>query len=437
MNNPNTMKLTGMIKGRVLNGASGLLWSTRIPTAFVFLAVLLSMAGANGKSYAQGVEATSLSNATEPQIESPPVLPPGQLRGLGTKGRFIKLDRLSASEKSAAQQLQFQSVPAWAGSFTFDGTEYPYAMVGKPPTQSGTSRTDVVIQPVRIVFDDRFDPQGHPYVLDPASAVARIQESPLFQNASFPTGYTQYGDAVQRAEFYNIADENWHTLLNRPKILDTITVHFTRANSLLFRTNAGTLFALLDQGLFNSEAFGATPFKTLHVGEFIALATQNAFLFDAASGFSTCCILGFHGAQPFQNAGNETFIATFGYAAWTDPDVADILFNAGFPDVFALSHEVVEWINDPFLANAVPQWQFPGFPCLDVPETHVLEVGDPLEVDPVEPFPVQLNGFTYHLTNVALLPWFTRQSPSSAFAGAYSFPDTTLLTAPSPVCSGP
>jgi hypothetical protein len=27
-----------------------------------------------------------------------------------------------------------------------------------------------------------------------------------------------------------------------------------------------------------------------------------------------------------------------------------------------------------------------------------------------------------------MLPWFARESPSSAYAGAYTYPDTTVLT---------
>jgi len=49
----------------------------------------------------------------------------------------------------------------------------------------------------------------------------------------------------------------------------------------------------------------------------------------------------------------------------------------GMADVLPLSHEISEWINDPFINNFVPPWQFPGIPgsCQGN-----LETGDPLEV---------------------------------------------------------
>jgi hypothetical protein len=51
---------------------------------------------------------------------------------------------------------------------------------------------------------------------------------------------------------------------------------------------------------------------------------------------------------------------------------------------------------------------------------------------PHSTFPVVMpNGFTYHPQNEALLQWFEFQSPSDALDGAYSYPDTTILTHPS------
>jgi hypothetical protein len=47
---------------------------------------------------------------------------------------------------------------------------------------------------------------------------------------------------------------------------------------------------------------------------------------------------------------------------------------------------------------------------------------------PGNSFPVTLHGFTYHPQTEALLQWFEGQNPSLALGGAYSYPDTTLLT---------
>ena len=55
----------------------------------------------------------------------------------------------------------------------------------------------------------------------------------------------------------------------------------------------------------------------------------------------------------------------------------------------------------------------------------VLEVGDPIVGSA---YPITMNGRTYHPQNEVMLPWFARESPSTAYAGAYTYPDTTVLT---------
>jgi len=48
--------------------------------------------------------------------------------------------------------------------------------------------------------------------------------SPIFQPASFISGFTQYGDAIQRAEFWNVGGSgSYHVLLGQPRVLPTLT----------------------------------------------------------------------------------------------------------------------------------------------------------------------------------------------------------------------
>ena len=92
----------------------------------------------------------------------------------------------------------------------------------------------------------------------------------------------------------------------------------------------------------------------------------------------------------------------------------------------------MEWMDDPFITNVVPPWQIPdgSRSCGD----RLLEVGDPIEVLPDPSYPVLFDGYTYHPQNMALLPWFSREKPSKAIDGAYSFPNESLLTSPSQPC---
>ena len=64
----------------------------------------------------------------------------------------------------------------------------------------------------------------------------------------------------------------------------------------------------------------------------------------------------------------------------------------------ALSHEVGEWVDDPFVNNNTP--------C-----GTLLEVGDPLESGPnFGDYDYTLNGFTYHLQDLVFLDYFSGNS---------------------------
>lgn len=101
----------------------------------------------------------------------------------------------------------------------------------------------------------------------------------------------------------------------------------------------------------------------------------------------------------------------------------------------ALSHETSEALNDPFINNIVPTWQFPGHPGVCGAN---LETGDPVEVLPVAtvPLPVKERGqtFVYHPQTEALLEWFEIGNPSNAVGGAFSYPNTSALTSTATPC---
>jgi hypothetical protein len=129
-----------------------------------------------------------------------------------------------------------------------------------------------------------------------------------------------------------------------------------------------------------------------------------------------CCILGFHTA--YGQAPNQL---TLGVAAYSDPGI----FSVPIEDIHALSHEVAEWMDDPFVNNTVPGWsggQVSG--C-----SNILEVGDPVTGIA---FTVTMNGTTYHPEDNVFLPWFARQVPSTSVNGWYTFLNS--YNSPPPVC---
>lgn len=107
------------------------------------------------------------------------------------------------------------------------------------------------------------------------------------------------------------------------------------------------------------------------------------------------------------------------YSSWITPG----LFNGGFQDVTALSHEMSETFNAPFVNNATPWWLAPSGHC-----QNNLETGDVTEGLANPTFPITLNGATWHPQTEALLPWFAGVTPTKAIHCAYSYPDITALT---------
>ncbi len=86
-------------------------------------------------------------------------------------------------------------------------------------------------------------------------------------------------------------------------------------------------------------------------------------------------------------------------------------------DIHGLSHEVQEWMDDPFVNNAVNPWLSPTAPQYGC--TSSLETGDP-----VVGFGFKImmsNLITYHPEDEVHYSWFARQSPSSAVGGYYSY----------------
>jgi hypothetical protein len=120
-------------------------------------------------------------------------------------------------------------------------------------------------------------------------------------------------------------------------------------------------------------------------------------------------------------------VQTFIWASWMDPGI----LGTSVADVTAMSHEISEWMNNPFGGNLVPAWQVPGGTGCQ----NNLETADPLAAMPNAGFPVPIDGFTYHPHNQVMLQWFQRGPSSDAIEGAFSFPDTTLVTGPSQPCT--
>ena len=361
--------------------------------------------------------------------------------------------------RSNASLLGIDSIVNWSSYFYFPGVDsngfpqftWQYTMAGNAPFGQGgedeeeeTTKIGAPVIPVNLDlrnFDGtpRFV-NGKRLFSDATRFVTPVLNSPVFSNTFYTSSNepTQFTDAIQRAEFFHQSDDQWHTLL-RPRVGPARTLTLIRG-TYRFALNADgscCRFVLIDINTFINGLFPATATdRTTPVG-----AAENAgdirtrdistFLFPNAflyfNGDPTqCCVIGFHTYDLEPGGASNGFREkryVLNYSAWITPGV---FRDATFGDISALSHEMAETFNDPFVNNAVPWWLSPNGNC-----QNNLETGDVIEGLPNAQFPIVLNGSTWHPQNEALLQWFAGVTPSSAISHAYSYPDTNVLTSAS------
>jgi chitinase len=354
--------------------------------------------------------------------------------------RFHRIDKLSPQIKTAFQtegssqaqgaQGAVRTVPHWTGSFTYNGTIYPYVMVGGAPQRGGTTQIKTQLIPINFVLDGCLDANGNAVVFAVDNVIANTLNSPNFVRADYETGDTQYADAFQRAEFHAVAKEDWHTLIRSPAFLTPVTMEVAPESSVcLYIPPNGQPFGAVNINFFASELETILQLEPASPTELPIALSKDVVLYFPPDPLApgACCVLGFHGnGAPLFFVGSVA--QTFAWASWLT--AADD-FGPGWADVLPLSHEIGEWINDPFLTNIVPLWLFPGTTSCG---GNLLEVGDPVEVLADPSFPVTVDGYTYHPQTLATLQWFSRQTPSNAIDHAYSFPGVNQLTSPSQPC---
>jgi hypothetical protein len=303
------------------------------------------------------------------------------------------------------------SLPSWNGSFTYNGTNYTYNMVGTAPSSNTTSTITAFIIPVKIVITNRngthstYDPS---HVLSNGNTVTtNTLDSPIFDSTTTYTqggvdvGTTQYIDAFQRANFWGTVQNNPNShLLLSTTVLTKQTLSPPRAYG-----KTGTVFgfvaALVDINWFDSQVPTIINNLGIQPNQFPIFLTYDTYLTQNGG----CCIGGYHSSEG--SVSNPQSYAEFTYV-----DHA----GAFSQDVSALSHEVGEWADDPLTVN----FNGNNTPC------GILEVGDPLENNPnFGAFPYSLHGFTYNLQDLVTLPYFGAP-PSTSVNDFFTFQGESL-----------
>lgn len=323
-----------------------------------------------------------------------------------------------------------RTVDHWSGSFTdpTNGVTYPFTMVGKKPSTNGSSTTATDVIPVRVVFD-----ANGGFALDGTGKVANVIASPIFQSNDYssvtessggagalsPGNVGQLQDVTMRSQF-NKVGTGYHVLLGRPTVHATETIEVPQGTGSAFQTRRGLIYGLVDSNWFSTkvqEILGKDQIDATHLP---IVLTDNVMLFDAKTG-GNCCTIGYHGAaMPLGYGAGQTNgdgkqpVQTFIFSAYS----TEGLFTTDYiADIHALSHEVAEWADDPFVNNWVNPWLTPTAPQYGC--TGILETGDPVvgigfKIG-VNPFDTQTNSFAdgkWHPEDEVFLSWFARESPN-------------------------
>jgi hypothetical protein len=324
------------------------------------------------------------------------------------------------SDGSATPEAPTAGLAFFTSSYNSLGTglRLPFNIVGTDPASgAATTTVPVVIVPIKVVFQS-----AGGISLDGTNIVPAVQNSPIFLTADYTVGstdlgVTQFGDAVQRGEFWQLPgfSQNYHVLLGTPSIAPTVTVTVSNSSQgNLYRLSSGGLVGVVTSSYLDSQLNAQIASYTANV--LPIFLTDNVF--EGSNGtIATCCILGYHSSQGPPASTAKTWI----YAAYTE---AGTFNHDAILDVQSLSHEVAEWLNDPFVGafafgflNIVPPAILPGQGGACIVN---FETGDPLEAPPAV-FTEVTNGTTYHLQDEVFLPWYLHTTPSFSVNGWYSF----------------
>jgi hypothetical protein len=331
--------------------------------------------------------------ATTPTVDLKPRFTTLPVKKVGAK-------RPSTQAAAAAPKLQ-----TFTRTFRYapEHKTYSYTMVGHDPGVTATAKIANSITPIRLRF------AGNKVQLPSTATIKAVTRSGLYTSQSFPGGKGQYGDVFMRTQFSSSirnGKRNWHVVLASPKVNQALRLSVPSDKGGPARTKSGAGVWLVDINWFDS-ALQSTIAKQSPAAltQFLGADVVLCGRYDP-SDLSSCGIGGYHSATDDTADG----VRTYSYQSY----LASKIFGAksGFHGLAPMSHELAEWLANPYLGNEAPAWTEPSNPQYGC--SSELEVGDPL-VGKVLTVAKQI------YQDEAYLSFFARQKPSTAWRGRYSW----------------
>lgn len=315
---------------------------------------------------------------------------------------------LAATTNTAAAGIP-NKLATWAGTIKWLGRTYDFSMVGTDPAEgSATTAVTTYLIPVKIVLatGQTFSPSDP--LSDGGTSLNNVLNSPIFVPmkwgfAKTNVGYTQYEDAFQRASFWQDVStkaKDYHVLLTGPVVLPELVLHVPAADGVYGDYYGdGVNRANVDSNWIDVQLQNyITAHPAITPASFPMFMTYQTYLYQFGNP-QLCCVGGYH-----RSMGSSSSPQTYTHFTYTSGNGVFTPFAA---DIAAMSHEIGEWIDDPYVDN--------NSPCTNDSN---MEVGDPLENLPAYgTFPVKLNGMIYHPQNLILFDWFTGKYPRTQSVG--------------------
>jgi hypothetical protein len=341
-----------------------------------------------------------------------------------------------------------RTVPHWWGSSVDpnNGVTYGYNMVGADPYQCSGAACDVTIEtditPIIVnvgglTFDGRNVVQAT--LNSPQFATNDYGTTTAATDANYARGaggalsqqdagrQLQLQDATMRAQFNKTGSSSYHVRLHA-NVLPPVVINVAGNHGTLLQSGRGVVFADVEIGWWASQIHNLeTKADPTHLPLYL---TDDVLLYTDKDIFN-CCVIGFHGAKATGNGAGSTNsngnapVQTFAWASYISPGIyarPNGGANWALQDIHAVSHEIAEWGDDPFVNNWVEPWLTPTAPQYGC--TNILETGDPV-VDigfamgtntyrqgPNPNGSQSADGY-YHPEDEALLPWFMRTAPNT------------------------
>ena len=184
-----------------------------------------------------------------------------------------------------------------------------------------------------------------------------------------------------RAQFNKTGGSSYHLRLH-PNVLPPVTINVPQNQGVLLQSGRGTIFADVN------ISWWAAQIKNLESQAdptHLPLYLTDSVLLHIGQDIFNCCVIGFHGTRATGLGGGNggsngnAKVQTFAWASYVAPGIY-ARPNGGtdwaLQDIHAVSHEIAEWADDPFVNNFVEPWLTPTAPQYGC--TNILETGDPV-----------------------------------------------------------